>query len=110
MVFRYTFSSAVKFLVRLLPVDVGGEVEILSVNGNSVTVPDVVGMTAQNAIKTLQAKGLNVRIEGTSNYAEGEGATVISQKIEVGTSVKYGSVVSITCRYLTDADDAEIEE
>ena len=81
-----------------------------SVNGNSVTVPDVVGMTAQNAIKTLQAKGLNVRIEGTSNYAEGEGATVISQKIEVGTSVKYGSVVSITCRYLTDADDAEIEE
>ena len=83
----------------------GGE----SSSSNTVTVPSVVGMTVQNAIKTLQSRGINVLINGTTNYAQGEGAVVTVQGTPSGTSVKYGSVVSITCRYLSDGDDTELE-
>lgn len=83
----------------------GGE----SSSSNTVTVPNVVGMTVQNAIGTLQSRGINVLINGTTNYTQGEGAVVTVQGTPSGTSVKYGSVISITCRYLSDGDDTELD-
>lgn len=84
----------------------GGESE-----SNPVTVPNVVGKSAAVAIKQLYALGFNIYIEGTSNYAQGSGATVISQGVSAGERLEYGSVIKITCRYLdaADGDDGGID-
>lgn len=70
----------------------------------TVSVPDVMGMTAQAANQTLINAGLNIRIIGTKNYLSGTGATVVLQSIEAGSQVARGSVVEVTFRYLDDRD------
>ncbi|MGM9637540.1 MAG: penicillin-binding transpeptidase domain-containing protein [Eubacteriales bacterium] len=76
-----------------------------------VTVPDLTNMNAALAIRQLYSLGLNVFIEGATNYEEGVGAIVISQSVEPNTRVAYGSVIRITCRYMeqTDGDGDVIE-
>ncbi|MGM9680949.1 MAG: penicillin-binding transpeptidase domain-containing protein [Eubacteriales bacterium] len=76
-----------------------------------VTVPDLINMNAALAIRQLYALGLNVYIEGATNYEEGAGAIVISQSVEKDTRVPYGSVIRITCRYMEQTDgDGEVIE
>lgn len=70
----------------------------------TVTVPNVIGMTAVAANQTLVNAGLNIRIQGTKNYLSGTGATVVSQSIESGTVVERGTVVEVTFLYLDDTD------
>ena len=67
-------------------------------------VPDVTGMTAAAANKTLIDAGLNIRILGTKNYLSGTGAKVISQSVSAGEVVPVGTVVEVTFRYLDDKD------
>ena len=69
-------------------------------------VPNVTNLTAEEAIKALQAKGLNVLISGATNYNVGSGAKVISQNFEANTEVKRGTVVTIYCLY-DEPDDIE---
>lgn len=73
-------------------------------NETTVTVPNLVGMTAAAANQTLIDAGLNIRIQGTKNYLSGTGATAVSQSIEPGTVVPKGTVVEITFLYQDDTD------
>lgn len=62
----------------------------------TVTVPDVMGMSASEASSTLRDYGLNARIKGVS----GAGAAICaSQSPESGTIVEPGTVVTIDFRY-----------
>jgi beta-lactam-binding protein with PASTA domain len=73
-------------------------------NTKYVTVPKMVNMTAANSIKELNARGLNVLIEGATNYDEGVGAVVIEQSHDAGTIIQYGAVVTINCKHLDGTD------
>ena len=70
----------------------------------TVTVPNVTGMTAAAANQYLIQSGLNIRILGTKNYLSGTGATAVSQSVLPGTVVPRGSVIEVTFRYLEDTD------
>ena len=69
-----------------------------------VRVPSVVGMTAEEANRTLLSLGLNIGISGAANYYIGQNAYVESQSCEANFSVKRGTV--ITLRFIhTDGTD-----
>jgi len=70
-------------------------------------VPRVVGLTAEEAIRSLQARGLNVLISGATNYNVGGGAKVVEQSTAENIEVKRGTVITIRCLY-DEPDDAEI--
>ena len=72
--------------------------------GETVVVPDLMGMTAKAANYTLTNAGLNIRIKGTKNYLSGTGPEVISQSVEAGEEVPRGSVIEITLRYHIEGD------
>ncbi len=71
---------------------------------NNIKVPNVVGMTASAANQTLINAGLNINIEGTTNYNEGSDAKVVSQFPEGGTIATKGDIISVTFRYLDVTD------
>lgn len=83
--------------VVILYTDKGAEIE-------TVSVPNVTGMSAQAANQTLINAGLNIRIKGTKNYLSGTGCVVISQSVAPGEVVAKGSVVEVTFRYLDAVD------
>ena len=58
--------------------------------GQTTTVPDAVGKTGSFASQMLHASNLNVRIVGDEN------AQVVSQDVDAGQSVEYGTVVTLT--------------
>lgn len=60
-------------------------------------VPDVTGLTAEQANKRLTDAGLNVRISGTTM---GTGTVVYSQSMPLGTVTPKGTVVEIEMRYM----------
>ncbi|MBE6598679.1 MAG: PASTA domain-containing protein [Ruminococcaceae bacterium] len=68
---------------------------------NTITVPNVVGMSAYNANQTLVNLGLNVSFAGSVN---GSSATVISQTPAANTMVSRGTVVEVTLRHLDMTD------
>ena len=74
---------------------------------DTVTVPDVMGMTAVAANQTLVNAGFNIRILGTKNYLSGTGAVVVAQSVPKGTVLPRGSVVEVTFRYLDDTNDGD---
>lgn len=69
-----------------------------------VEVPDLVDKPVTTAITTLHAMGLNVHLEGVTNYATGTGATVIAQTPAAGSKLQHGAVVTLECRYLNETD------
>ncbi len=71
---------------------------------NQVTAPNVVGMTAEAATKTLINRGFNVKIVGTEYYKNTLTATVHAQSIKVGTIMSRGSVIT-----LYFSEDAEVD-
>lgn len=68
---------------------------------NKITVPDVLGKTAEAANRMIVNLGLNIKIDGASG---GEGATVISQSPSAGEVVPVGTVVTIELRHLNVTD------
>ncbi len=74
---------------------------ILYSEGNSVstsvTVPDLKGMSASQAIKTLRATNLNISIDGNSG-------TVLTQDYSRDSQVAEGTIIKVTLKQaLTDA-------
>jgi len=72
---------------------------------NNIKVPDLEGLTAVAARQTLKDAGLNININGVTNYETGTGAVVVSQSPAAGTKVGYGDIVTLTFRYLNAIDD-----
>ncbi len=68
---------------------------------NTITIPNVVGMSAVNANTTLVNLGLNVKFTGSLN---GSSATVITQNPAAGTVVTRGTVVEVELRHLDMTD------
>ena len=73
---------------------------------NVKTVPNLVGMTAAAANKTLTNLGFNVVIMGTSYYKNSTTATVKSQSVVPGTILEKGSVITL---YFDDIDNGEYD-
>ncbi len=69
---------------------------------NTVTVPDLVGKSAEAANRLLVNAGLNVSITGATN---GDTATVISQSPAAGEVVPEATLVTIEVRHLGLTDD-----
>ncbi len=68
---------------------------------NTITVPDVMGMTAYTANSALVNLGLNVTFSGSIN---GTSATVIGQNPAAGTVVSRGTIIEVELRYLDMTD------
>ncbi len=83
----------------------GGRVFLYTEGNESDTakVPDVVGMTATDAVKKLIDSGFNIRIVGVTDYERGVGATVVAQSPK-GSELTKGAAVEITLRYLDSED------
>ncbi len=70
----------------------------------TVKVPEVLGMTAAQANKSIISVGLNIEIKGAQNYKKGVGAIVTSQSVTAGTEVPYGSVITVEVMHLDTTD------
>ena len=69
----------------------------------TVTVPNVVGMSASNALKTLVNSGLNISFDGA--YREDVGGSVaVKSTPEAGESAVMGSTVSVEFRHQDNTD------
>ena len=70
-----------------------------------IRIPDLVGMPAATARQQLLSLGLNVNIDGATNYDSGTGAVVYEQSPAPGSFATKGEIVRLTFRYLNVADD-----
>ena len=70
----------------------------------SVTVPDIVGKSAEEANKIIMDSGLNIKINGAMNFQIGSGAQVVSQYPSSGTVLMYGDVVTIDILYTDEKE------
>ena len=71
---------------------------------SSVVVPSVIGKSAEEANKILSNAGLNIRINGATNFKIGEGAKVVGQFPSADTVVPYRDVVTIDILFTEDKD------
>jgi stage V sporulation protein D (sporulation-specific penicillin-binding protein) len=74
-------------------------------NTSTTVVPDLLGKSVTEANQILVSRGLNIKIEGSQNYAisDTEYARATYQSIAAGTSVDRGTVVTV--RFLYDDRD-----
>lgn len=84
----------------------GGTVVLYTddVTSGKTLVPDVVGMTASAANKTLTDAGLNITIVGTSPDHL-DGALAVSQSVEANTTVDKGTIVTVDFRNYSNITD-----
>jgi len=71
-----------------------------SVEASTSTVPNVIGMTAEQANIALVNAGFNVQIDGRT----AEGTTVAVQSIEPNSTAPIGTIVKITMRFCNDTE------
>ena len=69
-----------------------------------VTVPPLIGKSAEEANAALSALGLNVLFRGAANNSLAATATVTEQSLSPGTRIKVGSVVTLTMLHTNDTD------
>ena len=70
----------------------------------TMTVPNLVGKTAEAANKMLANSGYNIKIEGSKYYHEGGSAVVTGQSPAAGEVVPRGTVVTVKFGYYEDPD------
>jgi len=69
----------------------------------TVTVPNIVGQTPQNAMQTLVNYSLNIKMEGA--YRDGVDGTVATrQNPEAGSEVAPGTLISVDFHHLNNSD------
>lgn len=64
-----------------------------------LSVPNVVGITATEAIRILIDTGFNVMLAGVTDYSRGVEANVIAQSVNNG-KLPRGTVITLTMRYI----------
>jgi len=75
----------------------GAEIKMIVSSGPAqVTVPSVVGLTEQNAVNTLQAKGFVVQIQDQEVVDASKDGRVLAQDPAGNTQADQGSTVTIT--------------
>ncbi len=79
------------------------QADVTSDNNAEVTVPNVEGMSAQNALKTMVNSGLNISFDGA--YRDDvAGSVAVRSTPSAGESVKPGSTVSVEFRHQDNTD------
>ena len=63
-----------------------------SVQNSTATVPNLVGLSAAEAVAAAENAGINIKISGNS---EGAGAESVSQSVAENTQVSKGTVVTV---------------
>ncbi|MCI8387316.1 MAG: PASTA domain-containing protein [Clostridiales bacterium] len=71
---------------------------------DTVTVPDLMGKNANACNRLIVNSKLNIRIDGSLNYSEGDTAQVISQSPAAGTQVSPGTVITVEFRHMDGTD------
>lgn len=69
-----------------------------------ITVPNLEGLSASGANQRIVNAGLNPVITGATNSVSDATALVVSQEPAAGSSVLYGSTVTVTLRFIGDTD------
>ncbi len=69
-----------------------------------VTIPNVVGMSAEEANACLINAGLNICISGAKNYYIGTDAVATAQSASPGLKVPRGTVIDVTFLHTDDED------
>ena len=84
----------------------GGTVVLYTddVTSGKTLVPEVVGMTASAANKTLTDAGLNITIVGTSPDHL-DGALAVSQSVDANTTVDKGTIITVDFRNYSNITD-----
>ncbi|MBR2616462.1 MAG: PASTA domain-containing protein [Clostridia bacterium] len=85
----------------------GGKVYLYTeqgLNEATVTVPNVIGLSAANANRALINAGLNIEIE-TGTLSSVEGATAVKQSIPEGEKVLPGTVITVDFRHFEGVTD-----
>lgn len=71
---------------------------------DTVSVPDLLGLSAAEANRIAVNSGLNIRIRGVRDFLSVDGAKVSMQSIPPGTEVKRGDVIVLTLLYYDSED------
>ncbi len=85
----------------------GGKIILYTSNkdgSSTATVPNVLGKSPEEANKILINSGLNVKIEGATNFKYGQGAKVVYQSYDEGVILARGAVITIKILYTEDKD------
>ena len=85
----------------------GGKIILYTSNNegaDTAIVPNVVGKSPEAANIMLINAGLNVKIEGATNFKYGQGATVVYQSYDEGAVLARGAVVTIKILYTEDTE------
>ncbi len=69
-----------------------------------VSVPNLIGMTAESANQALLAAGLNVAYDGITNFYIGKESVVTAQSAERGLKVRKGTVIHLRFLHTDDQD------
>jgi serine/threonine-protein kinase len=78
---------------------------VISKGSNKVTVPDLIGRTADDARETIKSSHLKVNVETTSNILKKSG--VVDQSPKAGSRVTRGTTVTITVNESTFRDQVD---
>jgi hypothetical protein len=78
---------------------------VISKGSNKVTVPDLIGRTAEDARETIKSSHLKVNVETTSNILKKSG--VVDQSPKAGSRVTRGTTVTITVNESTFRDQVD---
>ena len=70
----------------------------------TASVPNVIGLSPEYASVLLVNAGFNIKIEGSTNFKYGQGATVVYQGYQEGTVLAKGTVVTIKILYKEDKE------
>ena len=71
---------------------------------DTVTVPNLLGLSAAEANRIAVNSGLNIRIRGVRDFSTVDGAKVSMQSIPPGTEAKRGDVIVLTLLYYDSED------
>ena len=85
----------------------GGKIILYTSNNegtDTAIVPSVIGKSPEAANIMLINAGLNVKIEGATNFKYGQGAVVVYQSYDEGAVLAKGSVVTIKILYTEDKE------
>lgn len=99
---KIVMSAIIAGVVLLLLIGISGYFLNESLNGNTVRVPDFVGLSASEAAAKAESRGLTVEFEQV--FKEGaEAGEVVEQSIEEGKRVDRGTAVELSINVGGDA-------
>ncbi|MBQ7352879.1 MAG: PASTA domain-containing protein [Clostridia bacterium] len=70
----------------------------------TVEVPNIIGLSAEQANLVLTNSGFNIKYEGTTNFKYGEKVEVVYQSIKAGEWVPRGTVITVKLLFIDEKE------